>query len=110
MPVSQEYVDYVLDHLGALGSILAKRMFGGVGLYLEGTFFALIADDTLYFKVDDSNRKDYEDRGMGPYRASFKKPMVLQYYEVPVEVLENEEELRTWAHKALRVALSKKKA
>jgi len=34
-------------------------MFGGVGIYCGDLFFGLIDDDTLYFKVDDSNRSDF---------------------------------------------------
>ncbi len=42
-------------------------MFGGAGLYHQGAFFGLIADDALYFTVDDGNRKDYTDAAMGPF-------------------------------------------
>lgn len=51
MPVSQEYLDYVLDLLSIVGPVTARRMFGGAGLYLKGLFFALVADDALYFTV-----------------------------------------------------------
>jgi len=43
-------------------------MFGGVGIYAGQLFFALIADDTLYFKVDDSNRSDFERLAMRPFQ------------------------------------------
>jgi DNA transformation protein len=104
MAISNEYVSYVLEQLEGAGAVRARRMFGGVGLYLDALFFALIADDVLYFKVDDSNRSDYEEAGMGPFRPFADKPTVMQYYEVPPEVLENRESLREWAGKALRVA------
>ena len=107
MAISNEYVSYVLEQLEGAGAVRARRMFGGVGLYLDGLFFALIADDVLYFKVDDSNRSDYEEAGMGPFRPFADKPTVMQYYEVPAEVLENRESLREWAGKALRVAEKK---
>jgi DNA transformation protein len=79
-------------------------MFGGAGLYFEGLFFALVADDVLYFKVDDSNRADYESAGMGPFQPFPDKPYTMQYYEVPIEALENRENLYDWARKALDVA------
>ncbi len=56
MPVNDEYLNYVLGQLKSAGSVTHKKMFGGVGLYLKGTFFALIAADVLYLKVDESNR------------------------------------------------------
>ena len=43
-------------------------MFGGVGLYHRGVFFGIIAGDTLYLKVDDTSRREYESAGMGPNR------------------------------------------
>ncbi len=107
MPVSDEYMTYVIDQLDAVGPVQARRMFGGAGLYLDGLFFALIADDVLYFKVDDSNRPDFEDAGMGPFRPFPDKSYVMQYYEVPIEVLENRDNLRDWAKKALLVAEKK---
>jgi DNA transformation protein and related proteins len=53
--MGKEFVDYVLEQLSPLGGVRAKRMFGGHGVYLEGLFFALVADDTLYLKaLEDS--------------------------------------------------------
>ena len=43
-------------------------MFGGAGFYLEGLFFALIAEDVLYFEVDDGNRADFKAVERGPFR------------------------------------------
>jgi TfoX/Sxy family transcriptional regulator of competence genes len=64
MAVSESYRDFVLEQLGRVASVTAKRMFGGVGIYSQGLFFALIAEDRLYFKVDDSTRPDFERLGM----------------------------------------------
>ena len=107
MAISEEYLEYVLDQLRGTGHVTSRKMFGGAGLYLEGVFFGLIADDVLYFKVDDSNRPDYEAAGMGPFRPFAEKSQVMQYYEVPVDVLEDREQLSRWANKAMAVALRK---
>jgi TfoX/Sxy family transcriptional regulator of competence genes len=58
----------VLEQLQGAGPVTAKKMFGGVGLYIDMVFFGLIADDVLYLKVDDSNRADYEAEGMKPFK------------------------------------------
>ena len=69
MPVSPTFRTFVLDQLGRVAPrVRGRSMFGGVGIYAGAQFFALIADSTLYFKVDDSNRPDFEARGMGPFR------------------------------------------
>jgi DNA transformation protein len=110
--VSDEYLTYVLEQLGGVGAVHARRMFGGVGIYCRGAMFALVADDVLYLKVDDSNRADFEMAGAEPFRPYPDKAgqaTVMSYYEVPVDVLEAREFLTLWAQKALRVAIRKKK-
>lgn len=103
MPVSPDYREWVLEQLRPAGAVAARAMFGGVGLYLDGVFFALIADDTLYFKVDDASRGRFEAAGTGPFRP-YGDERVMQYYEVPPEVLEDRERLVEWVHEAVAVA------
>jgi len=109
MPVSEEYLDYTLDQLGCIGEIVAKKMFGGVGLYHDGLFFGLIASDVLYFKVDDENRSHYEaagSRSFQPYDGAYS----MNYFEVPVDVLEDVDKLRVWASAAVAAAERKASA
>jgi DNA transformation protein len=103
--VSASYRDFVLEQLAALGRLRAQRMFGGVGIYSGELFFALIAGDTLYLKVDDDSRPDYLRRGMPPFRPYPDRPQwEMGYYAVPADVLEDAEEMASWARKALRAA------
>jgi DNA transformation protein len=109
MPVSATFRTFVVEQLTRiLPQVRARSMFGGVGIYAGNLFFALIADDVLYLKVDDSNRADFEARGMGPFRPYGEDGEVMQYYEVPHDLLEDPEELRPWAEKAIAVASHKK--
>ena len=82
----------------------ARAMFGGVGLYRQGRFFGIIASDTLYLKVDDGNRPDYERVGMKPFKPYRDRSGTMQYYAVPVAVLESPLDLSQWARKALAAA------
>ena len=69
MAVSSSFRILVVDQLNrAVPRIRARPMFGGVGLYSGELFFALIADDTVYFKADASTRPEFEARGMEPFR------------------------------------------
>lgn len=105
MAVSPSFRTYVLDQLGRVATgIRSRGMFGGVGIYSGDVFFALIDDDTLYLKVDDGNRPDFEAAGMGPFRPFGESGEVMQYYEVPAELLEGGEQLGTWVEKAIEVA------
>ena len=78
-------------------------MFGGVGLYSGESFFALIDDDVLFFKVDDANREDYVSRGMKAFMPFPGQPS-LGYFQVPAEVIEEAEELTRWARRSVEVA------
>lgn len=110
MPVSADYLAYVLDQLSAFGKVTSRRMFGGVGLYHEELFFALIDDDVLYFKADESNRDDYVRAGMKRFAPFPGQPQYeMGYYEVPADALEQPEELAAWARKSLAVAAQSKK-
>jgi DNA transformation protein len=105
MAVTPSYRQYVVDCLGRVTpGVRATSMFGGVGLYAGDLFFALIARDTLYFKVDESNRPDFVAREMGPFLPFGDEREVMQYYELPAELLEDTEELRPWVEKAVAVA------
>jgi DNA transformation protein len=109
MTINEDYLEYVLDNLAEFGEVRSKKMFGGVGLYFGGVMFGLIAQDTLYFKVDDSNRKDYESLGYKSFKPFDDKKMMMPYYEVPIDVLDDPDELSRWAEKAYRVAEKEKK-
>lgn len=107
MSVSDDFQEYVIDQLKTAGGVTARRMFGGVGLYLDGLFFALIDDDTLYFKADDSNRARFQQAGSKPFCPFPDRPeQAMSYWQVPAEVLEDPEELAAWAREAMTVALA----
>ena len=107
MPVSEEYLDYVVDQLGCIGEVVAKKMFGGVGLYHDGFFFGLIASDVLYFKVDDETRPEYTAAHARPFQPYGEESYSMSYYEVPVDVLEDVDRLREWARGAVAAAARK---
>jgi DNA transformation protein and related proteins len=105
MPVSSSFRTFIVDQLSRVAErVRTRAMFGGVGIYAGERFFALIADDTLYLKVDASNRGDFEARGMGPFRPYGERGAGLRYYQVPADVLEDPEALRPWVEKAIAVA------
>ena len=105
MAVSPGYQTFVLDQLRrVLPGVRAKRMFGGVGLYDGELFFALIDDDTLYLKVDDETRPDFERRGLPPFQPFGEGTAAMQYYPLPEDLLEDPEGLRPWTDAAVAVA------
>ncbi len=103
MAASESYRDFVLEQLGRVDPVTAKPMFGGVGIYAQGLFFALIAEDRLYFKVDDATRPEYERLGREPFRP-FGEESAMGYYEVPADVIEDPAQLTPWMRQAIDVA------
>ncbi len=105
MAVSADYLGFVLEQLAELGGVSPRRMFGAAGLYCDEYFFALISDDTLYLRVDDSNRADYTARGMAQFRPYADRPhLSMNYFETPTEVLEDARQLVLWASRSVAVA------
>ncbi len=98
------FKNFVLDQLRGLGPVEAKRMFGGFGLYHRELFFAIIADDRLYFKTSEKTVSEYLEWGMRPFQTSSRQTLK-NYYEVPADVLEDDERLAEWAQNAVEVAV-----
>src|SRR6187549_134066 len=107
MAVRPQILSYLLEQLGGLSDLRSRRMFSGVGLYSGDLFFALIHDDTLYFKTDGSNSAAYIAREMPRFMPFPERPKaVMSYYQVPADVIEDPETLVEWARKSVAVALT----
>jgi DNA transformation protein len=105
VPVTDGFRDFVIEQLEQVArDIRARRMFGAVGIYCGDLFFAVIADDRVYFKVDDQTRPKFDAEGMQPFRPYGEDYAAISYYEVPVGVLESPDDLRVWARTAVGAA------
>ena len=97
---TDSFKDFVLDQLGGLRGVTCRAMFGGYGLYRGEAFFGILHRSRLYFKTDVRSRPLYEQRGMKPFRPN-RKQTLRTYYEVPVDVMEDAEQLVVWAGQAI---------
>ena len=102
--VTDAFKTFVLDQLDELGEVTPRAMFGGVGLYHQAVFFGILARDRLYLKVDDGNRADYERERMPAFTPYADRSGTMQYYAVPLDVLESRRDLAVWARKAVDAA------
>lgn len=103
MAVSSDYRNFVLEQLAPLGHIAARAMFGGVGVYANGLFFALIADDVLYLKGDETLKAQFEAAGSQAF-APFGPDKPMAYWTAPAEALDDQDLLLEWSRKSLEVA------
>ncbi len=110
MAVSQDFIDYVHELLAPLGAIRTKRMFGAVGIYADEIFFAVIDDDTLYFRVDEEVGPQFRAAGSEPLimRTSTGQDTPLNFWRAPSEAMDGPDEAAPWARLSIGAALRKK--
>lgn len=109
MPVSDSYRTFIVEQLSRVRPVTHRKMFGGIGIYFDGAIFALIDNDTLFFKVDDATRPAYESRGRKPFQPFGPgTPPMLGYFELPEAILEDMEQLAEWTAAAIAVATKPK--
>jgi DNA transformation protein len=102
----KEFVTYLVEHMQPIGSVNAKRMFSGYGIFLDGLMFALVADNVLYLKADKETEDDFKARGLEAFSYQKKgKDYRMSYYQAPEEALEDVDEMSVWAGKAYGAAL-----
>jgi DNA transformation protein len=98
-------LEHLLDQLAAIGQPQGRRMFGGHGLYLDGFFIGIVADETLYLKADERNQPAFAAAGMAPFTYSSRgRRIALSFWEAPADVIEDPQELWRWAREALGAA------
>ena len=103
---TSHFVEYVVhDLLAELSGIRARAMFGGWGLYKQEVIFAIIVEDQLYFKVDETNQVQYEQHGSRPYTyTSHGKSIAMSYWEVPADIIEDCEAIARWAKESCHIS------
>ena len=104
----ESFKEFVLDQLHGLVGIDCRAMFGGYGLYRNDVFFGIIHKGRLYFKTDQKSVPIYLEVGMKPFRPNAKQTLK-SYYEVPVDVIEDSDQLVDWAKNAFRTKLKQRK-
>ncbi len=110
MASKSEFIIYLMELLEPFEGVTSKSMFGGYGIFKEGLMFALVADDTLYFKADDFNRFEFDRLNLGPFiYTKGKKPMPMSYHKAPDEALDSSDEMIRWAQFGFDAALRAKK-
>jgi len=105
----REYTAFIIDTLNDFGPLTTRAMFGGIGLYKDALIFGFVVGETLYFKVDNSNRSDYEAYDSSPFTYHLKDKIgTMSYWNVPTDVIEDPDQLTEWAQKAYAVSIQSK--
>jgi DNA transformation protein len=97
---------HIVDLFSIFGTVSVRRMFGGAGLYAEGTMFALLVDGVIYLKASDATIPAFEREGCAPFSYATKSGTraLISYWRMPERLYDDPDELATWAREALTVA------
>ena len=97
----------LLELFAGFGPVVVRRMFGGAGIYADGTMFALVHDGVIYLKVDTGNAAAFERESLPPftYATSSRKRGVMSYRRMPDRLYDDPDELALWARDALASAV-----
>jgi DNA transformation protein len=106
MVASDTYADFLREQLAPLGRLALRRMFGKTGVFCDGVMFAMVTDNTLYFRVDDQNRETFKEAESFPPLNYAKKGSTidLSFWRVPERLFDEPDELVSWARAALAAA------
>ena len=106
MVASDSFAEFLSEQLTPLGRVTMRRMFGKTGVFCNGLMFGMVTDDTLYFRVDDHNRAVFKEAESAPPLNYQKKGSTidLSFWRVPERLLDEPDELVTWARAALAAA------
>lgn len=106
----REFAQHCCDLLASVGPCVAKRMFGGYGISIDGLTMAIVADlgagETLWLKADATSRAQFEEAGCQRFVYAAKgKTQSMNYYSTPDAALESAELMLPWARLALQAAV-----
>jgi len=106
MVASDTFADFLREQLAPLGRLTMRRMFGKTGVFCDGVMFAMVTENTLYFRVDDQNRATFKEAASFPPLNYEKKGCTidLSFWRVPERLFDEPDELVVWARAALAAA------
>lgn len=106
MVASDSFAEFLRGQFAPLGHVTIRRMFGKTGVFCNGLMFGVVANDTLYFRVDDHNRAVFKEAESTPPLSYEKKGRTidLSFWRAPERLLDEPDELVTWARAALAAA------
>src|SRR5436309_11960505 len=106
MVANDGFGEFLRELLAPLGRVSMRRMFGKTGVFCDGVMFGMVTHDTLYFRVDDHNRSAFKEAEAFP-PLNYKKQgdtIDLSFWRAPERLLDEPDELVTWAREALAAA------
>lgn len=103
-----DFIAYLHELLEPAGTVTSRAMFGGWGVYVDGTIIGIVVDGRLYLKADAISEPAFVATGNAPFLYdSPKGPMPMSYWSVPDEALDSADAMAPWVKRAKEAALRK---
>lgn len=103
--------EYLEELFEPLGGTTIRRMFGGHGVFRDGLMFAILSDDELYLRVDETTQPRFEAERSQPFEYEGKGRTVrLPYWRVPDWLFDETDAFLEWAQQSFAAARRTKEA
>ena len=98
MAVDEGLVVWVQEAMLPIGRVTKRAMMGGATLYCDGTVFAIVALDALWFKADAVSDAEWDAAGCArfTYPRSDGSVASMNYRRAPDDVYDDADALRHW--------------
>ena len=107
--MSEGFREFLEEQFAPLTGISIKSMFGSLGVFRDGTMFALVADGTLYFRVDEEDRARYEADGSEQFVYNGKtRQTTMPYWRAPERLFDDADAFVEWAETAIATVVRNK--
>lgn len=98
MALDHGLIDWVSECMEPVGRVTHRAMMGGATLYCDGTVFAIIALDALWFKADKVSDAIWDAEGCTRFTFEMKdRVATMNYRRAPDGVHDDADALRHWA-------------
>ena len=99
--------DDIRELFSVFGPVNVRRLFGGAGIYADGTMFALLYDGLIYLKAGECNAAAFDLEALEPFTYTTKDGQrgITSYRRMPDRLYDDPHELAEWARNALSAAL-----
>lgn len=99
MTIDQGLIDWVAEAMEPTGLVTQRAMMGGATLYCDGTIFAIVGLDALWFKADAVSDAEWDAAGCVrfSYEIGEGRTGTMNYRRVPDDVYDDADALRRWA-------------
>ena len=99
------FQDLLAELFDQIDGVSFRKMFGGIGIFRQGIMFALVDDETLYLRADETSSIDFKAESCGPFVYDGKnRPHIMPYWRLPERLYDEPDDFRRWALNAFAVA------